>query len=767
MHIFLAQLTFAPKAVIAIVVIFFLSFACFYVVPALRVGRAMRRARHIIQALSTDSQHLDKRGVGEQLAYSKPLKHAWNEYAETLHEQYGQREGERRLLRLRATVPAEAFFNTAVLVDTPLRTEFFKHLPGILTGIGIIGTFWGLIVGLQHFNVDTDSRALQQNLALLLHGVREAFIASGIAIFAAMVITLVEKGLLNWCYQQAGSLAKTIDTLYETGAGEEYLSRLVDATEESAVQTRHLKEALVNDLKELLTNFSASLAQAIEHSLQQHSQRLITAQGSAHVELSTAFTEAVTRSLHEPMQTIANATRTLGGNQGEALNDLLSATLAKLEGTFGDQMRSLNGMMAGSAESMRNMQAGFQQLLDKFETAGANANTALAEQLRQLAAEAEERQRAMNSTLLGLLDQLRATMTQTQQEGATKLTESLAGITTVVERLMGDLAKQRQAMDESGRQSLDHLREGLAALLETIRAFSAKTSDLYGAELQKLFAQVESRQQELNTQARSLIEQIQRDQEIRQTAIGANLQETLAAIHAQMKVAGEHSVQREQARDQATTVLLEQLAGSVHSLSTAVERGIAAMDATVQRLETISINGADSLTRGAGAIGAAASGMSEAGNRIGQVLERTAEVQGQIVLTTQSLGENSRTLREVLNSYQEQRTRLEGMVSTLRGLIEDANHRAGMSRELVGDMQRMTGNVHSLLVDLADHITQVNAALTQGFDSFADAVTRNMGRVRGEFDQQLSQAVGLVSTQVQELDSALDQLVRTIGTRLN
>ena len=35
------------------------------------------------------------------------------------------------------------------MVDAPLRTEFYKHLPGILTGLGIIGTFSGLIIGLQ------------------------------------------------------------------------------------------------------------------------------------------------------------------------------------------------------------------------------------------------------------------------------------------------------------------------------------------------------------------------------------------------------------------------------------------------------------------------------------------------------------------------------------------------------------------------------------------------------------------------------------------
>jgi len=255
---------------------------------------------------------------------------------------------------------------------------------------------------------------------------------------------------------------------------------------------------------------------------------------------------------------------------------------------------------------------------------------------------------------------------------------------------------------------------------------------------------------------------MQRDQEVRQAAVGTELQKALVAIHSQIEAADEHSVQREQAKDQETRALLEQLASHVDNLSTAADRGTTAMNAAIQRLEQVSVSGADSLTRGAGAISTAASGMSEAGTRIGQVLERTAEVQGQIVQTTQNLSEASRTMREVLNSYQEQRTRLEGLVTTLRGLIEDANQRAGMSQKLVGEMQLMTNEVQALLAGLSSHIEQVNAALTRGFNSFADAVTSNMGRVRGEFDKQLELAVGMISNQVQELNAALDGLVLAV-----
>jgi hypothetical protein len=51
------------------------------------------------------------------------------------------------------------FFSEHALVVTPLKTEFYKHLPGILTGIGIIGTFLGLIMGLSSFDISDPEQA--------------------------------------------------------------------------------------------------------------------------------------------------------------------------------------------------------------------------------------------------------------------------------------------------------------------------------------------------------------------------------------------------------------------------------------------------------------------------------------------------------------------------------------------------------------------------------------------------------------------------------
>ena len=106
-------------------------------VPALyqswKLGRFKKRLE------KTDSKDLDE--LSELFKSDKILSHLWEEFRDTLHEQKDlDASGSHQITAIRQTVPAETYFSEQILVHSPLRTEFFKHLPGILTGIGIIGT---------------------------------------------------------------------------------------------------------------------------------------------------------------------------------------------------------------------------------------------------------------------------------------------------------------------------------------------------------------------------------------------------------------------------------------------------------------------------------------------------------------------------------------------------------------------------------------------------------------------------------------------------
>ncbi|MBF0182542.1 MAG: hypothetical protein HQM03_21200 [Magnetococcales bacterium] len=94
----------------------------------------------------------------------------WREYAVSLHARPGG--------GWLATQPAEMVFSHQSLVDLPMRVEFFRHLPGILTGAGIVSTFAGILLGLTGFDPSVGADRVTQELQRLFMGVSTAFTAS-------------------------------------------------------------------------------------------------------------------------------------------------------------------------------------------------------------------------------------------------------------------------------------------------------------------------------------------------------------------------------------------------------------------------------------------------------------------------------------------------------------------------------------------------------------------------------------------------------------
>jgi Flp pilus assembly pilin Flp len=234
--------------------------------------------------------------------------------------------GTNTLTEVRATVPAESMFTREVLVDGRLFDDFTRHLPGVLTGLGIIGTFAGLLDGLQQFK-PTPIEAAVNGLGPLLLGVQHAFVASGTAIACAMLVVFISRFVLAYFYRLVEHLNHTIDSLYSTGAGEEYLARLVKSTEQNAASTAQLKDALVEDLHKMMTNLV---------------DRQIAAQEASTIALGQHIGESISTAIAEPMKRVGEAMEVTTRGNGEQVNTMLETLLtgfmAKLEDTFGGQM---------------------------------------------------------------------------------------------------------------------------------------------------------------------------------------------------------------------------------------------------------------------------------------------------------------------------------------------------------------------------------------------------------------------------------------------
>ena len=187
---------------------------------------------------------VDMSTIEQQVANDPHLSDLWAQYSQAL-DTLGQdpEPAPTRARRWRASALAETFFSEHALVDSPLRSDFYKHIPGILTGLGIIGTFSGLIMGLVHFDVSNPENT-QAQLSILVQTVGQAFFVSALAISLAMLFTWIEKALLTARYAQVETLQNLLDSMFEAGSGQENLERLVVATEAQVALLSDLLDAI-------------------------------------------------------------------------------------------------------------------------------------------------------------------------------------------------------------------------------------------------------------------------------------------------------------------------------------------------------------------------------------------------------------------------------------------------------------------------------------------------------------------------------------------
>ena len=368
---------------------------------------------------------------------TSPFNALWAEYCASLHVLQGVNDRKSVL----ATVPAEAFFSKENVVDLHINADFYRHLPGILTGIGIIGTFSGLVWGLHQFKPDTTDAL--SSLPLLLQEVTSAFIGSGFAILAAIFVTFKEKSILNRCYGTLGELSREIDSLYATGAGEEYLARLVVATENSTAAT------------------------------ERHSQML-----------AQQVAAAISAALAEPMAELSVIIQRVTANQEAAIGSILEEVLrtfaGRLEDTFGDQIERVNESFEKSSAAMLQVQRSMTALLGDMASVGTNAVDQMAGTLATAVEHASTSQDMMQDQMRTFTEELSAMLTQHQTKSSEVMDVTMRAVLAKLQAAITRLAVDRGEQVEQDQKRLEVLTNAVTRLVESVDASSLRTAESLG-----------------------------------------------------------------------------------------------------------------------------------------------------------------------------------------------------------------------------------------------------------------------------------------------
>ncbi|BEC81183.1 type I Zorya anti-phage system protein ZorA1 [Escherichia coli] len=701
-----------PATVIGLVSFAFLCFIFFYFFRAVKIINGLKKYTQSINDIENNEpgnqlQHL------QSLFVQPELKHAWNEFEESLHSQYELEDGEEKIVRIRATAPSASFFSEQQLVDIPLNTEFFKHLPGILTGVGIIGTFYGLMIGLNHFDPSTPEQ-VSSSVNNLLRDVLYAFLGSAFAITFSILITWLEKFCLAKCYKYLEKFTAALDALYDSGVGEEYLASLVKSSNESATQARHLKESLVTDLRDMLLHLANS--QKVEN------ERLATTLSTTYRETGQQFAEqvsgAIENSLKSPLDKIAGAVQTASGDQSgmvqNMLQDVLTAFMAKLDTTFGQQFTNLNEMMGQTVGAIQTMQTGFGALLQDMRQVSDDSRQGSAQLIEQLLSEMKSGQQAMQAGMNDMLTSLQTSVAKIGAEGE-GAGERMA---RQLEKMFADSEAREKAQAEHMTAFIEAIQnsvqQGQSATMEKMAA----SVESLGEQLGSLFGQIDKGQQ-----------QISANQQANQQSLHEQTQRVMSEVDDQIKQLVETVASQHQGTTETLRLLAEQTNRQIQDMHTGADK----MRLAAERFE-------------------------HAGDRVSEANHLTADVLNKAQSAGSSLSLATSELTSVVADYRNNREAVSKSIAMLELLAANTQSEQTTRTQFIADLKQHGERLQSYNREAQAFMENVSDVLGKGFEDFSEGVSRSLDKTLGKLDVEMAKASTLLAGSVEQIGESVSEL---------
>ena len=149
----------------------------------------------------------------------------------------------------RTNIPASEYFNDiSVCKCNKLNLRMLDTGSSTLVGLGLLGTFLGLTLGISGFD-SSDTVHINKSIQGLLAGMGTAFLTSLLGMSFSIVLTFIDKALRHSLYKQVYGLTEKLDNLY-----------YIDDVELSSINQQKIINQLYHALKADLQQQTSALA---------------------------------------------------------------------------------------------------------------------------------------------------------------------------------------------------------------------------------------------------------------------------------------------------------------------------------------------------------------------------------------------------------------------------------------------------------------------------------------------------------------------------
>ena len=380
----------------------------------------------------------------------------------------------------KTNIPASEFINDySVCKYNKLNLRMLDTAAGTLVGLGLLGTFLGLTLGIKGFDSSNTER-INESIQGLLAGMGTAFLTSLLGMTFSILFTTADKALRHRLYKDVKELTDKLDSEY-------YIDDLVLANINQQNIVNQLYKALKNDLQQLASEIAnkltytnaegqnVTIGNAIREILTENtkqSKALMSFSTDLAMELNQGFDETLSRQMQQkivPLMESVDATTKavvehidkMADTVSSPATDMMQSVVDELKQSMQSLLNEFSTGLSGSATSeLENlaMQLGTAtQAMADFPKNMENISATLQvtiEEVKHAISEISNTSANANSTAM-----------QQMQEQITYATGAISNAITEVKEVMSGISHSSQEQSNQMVSKLADAAEKMGAFL--------------------------------------------------------------------------------------------------------------------------------------------------------------------------------------------------------------------------------------------------------------------------------------------------------------
>lgn len=449
----------------------FLLYKCHFVKPLDARYKEIETYLDILKKYNPQNVNVYFESLSQEMENSDLIKGIWRKYQRTLISIPGK-DG----LEKYSTVESESYFSVAAFTEG-MKGGLWSGLAGTFTGIGILGTFIGLTIGLA--GVDTSSTgALSSSISGLLGGMSTAFVTSIFGIVSAIVFGVWHSQNMKRFGDAVSRFTDALDQVFIRKSVEEILL-------EELAESRAQRAAM----EQLSTDMAISICDHLPDVLDQLAEKMDSAMKGNLDTMLAGLSERQDKQTEQLMQ-ISSNTNSLVIGGFDQLGDVLKKGVGQGAEELGNSLKNLSSDIASLAEGIRD-------ILDRSTKASSEANQKTLDALNEAISK-------MNETMEGMANKQTEETDKNIQRMTALMEEMKTTMKDIFDEMSASAKEQRTEIGKIAKDSADQTKENLGVINASVKELMAEIADQM-QQMQSMMDTHEKHMQETLDQMRQAV----------------------------------------------------------------------------------------------------------------------------------------------------------------------------------------------------------------------------------------------------------------------